>query len=281
MTGFPWLPMGTPLEGGTVSGRSLDSGPAWQLCEAGNGTVLLLRPGEGPAWLTSELAALDEAAGPLGRMEDLVYLPMPPGQRPRTLAGLALRQPPVGRVEAQAVTRALLAMTGRQRLAGWSTALFLPGPSIALAMAEAPDEDRRAVLVAVLSGGIGDGTLPVSRIAAANPLLDAGNGRRDHGLGAVRPCRPVRSPRREGFKLPGQPGLQAGAPRAGAGCATPPGRLRPPRRVSTGRRAPGGTARLRQELHRCQARRFPGMAAARGLGWRPSAAPGFTKRRAC
>lgn len=208
MTGFPWLPMGSPLRGGAVSGRVLDSGPAWQLCAAGTGTVLLLRPAVGPAWFGSEVTALDEAAGPLGMMDDLAYLLLPPGQRPYTVAGLALRAPPVGRAEAQAVARALSAMNGRQKLSGWSSALFLPRPGIALAMEEAPDEDRRAALVAVLSGGIRDGSLPPSRIAAANPLLDTATAAAVLDLvPAGRAARPVMSP--EGFLLPGQPGLQA------------------------------------------------------------------------
>ena len=43
---FPWLPIGTALPHGAVSGRLLEGGAGWQLCDGALGaTVLLLRYG--------------------------------------------------------------------------------------------------------------------------------------------------------------------------------------------------------------------------------------------
>ncbi len=203
MTAFPWLPIGTALPDGTVSGRLLDGGPGWQLCDAGPRTVLLLRPGAGPAWWAAELAALAEAE-PLGEVGGLLCLAQARNARPVTVAGLALRSPTMDREEAEALIGAIRAMTGRQPRAGWSSAVFLPRHGFALGIAEGLDEDRRATLTAVLSGGVSDGALSAARIVQLNPKLDVTLVQA--ALDLV-PHRAAGSP--DGFVLPGQPALQA------------------------------------------------------------------------
>ncbi len=140
----------------------------------------------------------------LGEISGLACLVMAGNARPLTVAGLALRSPAVNAEEAEALIQALRAMASRQPLAGWSSALFLPRHGFALGTAEAPAEDRRATLVAALSGGIADGTLSASRIVQLNPKLNATLIQAALDLALKRPAA---SP--SGFTLPGQPALQA------------------------------------------------------------------------
>lgn len=203
MSGFPWLPIGTPLSGDTQSGRLLDSGPGWQLCAAGRGTALLLRRDAGPAWWEAELSALAEAAT-LVEVDGLVCLLSPHGKRPYTVAGRALDTPAMDAEEAQALVRGLSAMADRQGSAGWGSALMLPGAGFTLGTADAPDEDRKAALVAALSGGVGDPALTAAAIVRMNRRLAASFVQAAlDGIAA----RPAAAP--DGFTLPGQPALEA------------------------------------------------------------------------
>jgi cell division protease FtsH len=216
MGAFPWLPIGTALPNGTLSGRRLEGGAGWQLCDAGQGgTVLLLRPGAGPAWWAGEVDRLVDAAGPLGAVDDVLCLACPRNARPHTVSGLAVRNPPVAKADALALVRAVLAMAARQPNAGWSSALFLPGPGWALATGEtAPGEDRRAAMLAALSGGLLDSVSP-ARLVQLNPRLDLATARaalelladlsQESGPAASGPAAPAP----EGFVLPGQPALEA------------------------------------------------------------------------
>ena len=203
MSGFPWLPIGTALPGNATSGRLLASGPGWQLCTAGSGSALLLRRSEGPAWWEAELAALTEVAA-LSEVDGMACLVSPHGKRPYTLAGRALDTPAVDHDEAQQLVRALAALATRQGSAAWGTAVVLPGPGFALGISEAPGEDRKAALVAALSGGIGNPALTPAAIVRMNPRLDAATVQ--HALDSVG-TRPAASPGH--FTLPGQPALEA------------------------------------------------------------------------
>lgn len=211
MTGFPWLPIGAPLPGGAALGRLLDGGPAWQVCAtaAGSRVALLLRRQAAAAWWTDELDALAAALGTgLADAGDLACVLLPGSARPTTLPGLALRTPALGQAEADALGRALAALHARRPLAAWSSALYLPDPPFALAMADDPADDRRAALVAALSGGVRDGAMPPARIAEINPRLDAaGVARLLEAAGTLSPARAA--PDAEGFHLPGQTRLQA------------------------------------------------------------------------
>ena len=209
MTGaFPWLPIGTALPNGALSGRLLEQGAGWQLCDGGpGGTVLLLRPGNGPAWWARELDLLAEAAGLLAAVDGCLCLACPRPARPHTVAGLALRNPPVDKDEALPLVRAVLAMAARHPGAGWSSALFLPGPGLALATAEAaPGEDRRAALLAALSGGIGLDPASPARLVQLNARLDLATARAALDLLATLPAAAAPAP--DGFVLAGQPALQ-------------------------------------------------------------------------
>jgi cell division protease FtsH len=211
ISAFPWLPIGTALPNGALSGRRLEGGAGWQLCDAGHGgTVLLLRPGAGPAWWAGELDRLADAAGPLATVDDCLCLACPRDERPHTVSGLALRSPPVGKDEALALVQAVLAMAARQPGAGWCSALFLPGPGLALATAElAPGEDRRATLLAALSGGIGEDAASPARLVQLNTRLDFATARAALELMADMPASPVSAVAApEGFVLPGQPALE-------------------------------------------------------------------------
>jgi hypothetical protein len=89
-----------------------------------------------------------------------------------------LRNPPVGKSDALALVRAVLAMAARKPGAGWSSALFLPGAGLALATAEAaPGEDRRAALMAALSGGVGLDAASPARLVQLNARLDLATAR--------------------------------------------------------------------------------------------------------
>ena len=212
MSAFPWLPIGTALPGGVLSGRRLEDGPGWQLCAGGQGgTVLLLRPDAGPAWWAGEIDRLAELAGPLTAVDDVLCLACPRDARPYTVSGLALRNPPVDKADALALVRTVLAMAVRQPGAGWSSALFLPGPGLALATAEtAPGEDRRAIMLAALSGGIGKDAESPARLVQLNARLDLATARAALELLEVVPA-PVASAAAapEGFVLAGQPALEA------------------------------------------------------------------------
>lgn len=237
MSGFPWLPIGSALPGGGVSGRLLDGGEAWQLCATLGGFALLLRPGEG-VW-QAELQALAAAHAPakVAGTAGLLCLRLASSARPATLDRLALRNPALGREEADALAAALSAMQRHQPRAGWSSALFMPDPPFVLATDEAAD-DRRAALVGVLTGGVRDPALPPRRIAQLNPRLDDATISRLLGLLADAPARhrPGPVPRRLHPAGPARPGDPAA--RAGARRPAPPAGLRPPRRGAARRRAP-------------------------------------------
>lgn len=213
MTGFPWLPIGTTLPGGAASARLLDGGPSWQVCGTGGGArvALLLRPGDEPAWWPAEIEALRAAAPALAEAGELLCLLLPTSDRPVTVQGLAMRSPALGPGEARALGDALGAMHRRNPQAAWGSALFVPELPLALATGLDENEDRRAVLVAALSGGVRDAGLTPVRIAALNPRLDvetvAGvlEASRGEGGGGVGGAAPAPS----GFVLPGQPALQA------------------------------------------------------------------------
>ena len=208
MSGFPWLPFGTKLPDGRVSGRLLDGGAFWQLCAAGgSGTALLLRAEQDvPPWWQRELATLDAmAGGALPTVAGYRCICLPPGEkRPGSVSGLALRSPLVDRVEALALAEALRAMARRFPDAAWESALFLADPPVALATAEAAGENHRAVLVAALSGGFRDPALPAARIATLNPRLDEATV--VAALDGATPAGHVLPP--SAFVLPGQPALE-------------------------------------------------------------------------
>ncbi len=209
MTGFPWLPIGTPLPGGVASARLIDAGPAWQVCAAGTGgrLALLLQRDAGPDWWAAELEALAEAAGPLAEVEGLLCLALPGSARPCTLAGLALRDPTLGRAEAEALATALAALQRRCPQAGWSSGLFLPEPGFVLATQADPADDRAAILAAALSGGVRKPGMTPTRIAQLNPRLDPATAALVlDALGAGAAQRPAPDP--DGFCLPGQPALE-------------------------------------------------------------------------
>ena len=211
ISAFPWLPIGTALPNGALSGRRLEGGAGWQICDAGHGgTVLLLRPDAGPAWWASEIDQLAETAGPLAMVDDCLCLACTRDARSCTVGGLAVRSPPVDKAGAMALVRAVLAMAARQPGAGWSSALFLPGPGLILATAEAaPGEDRRATLLAALSGGIGVDAASPARLVQLNPRLDFATARAALELLADLPAPSVSAAAApEGFVLPGQPALE-------------------------------------------------------------------------
>lgn len=214
MTGFPWLPLGTALPGGVALARLLDAGGAWQLCATGGGgrVALLLRAGPGPGWWDAELDALRAAAAgmTLGETGGLLCLVLPAAQRMATVESLANRNPALGREDAERLGAALGALRRRNPDAAWSDALFLPEQRLVLAGRLDGDEDRRAVLVAALSGGVRDARLLPERIAALNPRLDPATvsavlDAADGGGGGT----PGAAPAPDGFVLPGQPALQA------------------------------------------------------------------------
>ena len=207
---FPWLPLGTALPSGTLSGRRLEGGAGWQLCDAGHaGTLLLLRPGAGPDWWAQELDTLSDAVGPLDVVDDVLCLACPRNARPITIGGLALRNPPMGKDDTLGMVRSVLAMSARQPGAGWSSALFLPGPGLALATAEAArGEDRRAAVLAALSGGIGLDAASPERLVQLNARLDLTTARAALELLAGAPVASA-SGAPDNFVLPGQPALQA------------------------------------------------------------------------
>ena len=214
---FPWLPIGTPLPKGLLSGRLLEAGPTWQLCAAGAGgrAVLVLRPddvlhSDGASGWQAELDALATALGhPLDDVAGLLCMALPSRGGAVTVGGLALRNPALGRAEAETLATALIALQKRRPLAGWSTALFLEEPGIALAVADDPTDNRRAALVAALSGGVYDGGLAAGRIAQFNPRLDTATVAKVLAALAGPPAASRPAPAPEDFHLPGQPGLEA------------------------------------------------------------------------
>lgn len=204
MTGFPWLP------GGAASAQLLDGGPSWQVCGTGGGAriALLVRPADGPEWWNAELEAL-RAVTDLSETDGLLCLLLPSAARPRTVGDLAVRSPAAGKAEAEVLGRALGALRHRNPGAAWTSALFLLEQHFVLATGMDPGENRRAALVAALSGGVRDATLSPERIATLNPrlapatvaaVLDAAT----DGAGPTG-C----APPPDGFVLPGQPAVQA------------------------------------------------------------------------
>ena len=204
--------MGERLPDGGVSGRLLEGGPNWQVCAAGAGgrSALLLRAGDDPAWWETEIKELASAAGrPFEEISGLRCLLCPAASQPRLIGKLGLRSPALSRIEAEALGGALAALGRRRPVAGWSSALFLPELAFALATADEPRDNRRAVLAAALSGGVRDAGLKPARIAQLNPRLDTATAAKVLELaGAALPAASP-SPAPDGFHLPGQPALEA------------------------------------------------------------------------
>ena len=210
MTAFPWLPIGTTLPGGATSARLLDAGPAWQVCGTGGGSrvALLLQPGPGPEWWDTELAALHDALPTSPADGGLLCLLLPAASRPLTLRDLATRNPSLGPNDAKALGTALGALRRRNPTAAWASALFLPEHALVLATELDATEDRRATLVAALSGGVRDPKLPPERIASLNPRLNAATAAAVLETSESGPTSTL-APSPAGFTLPGQPALQA------------------------------------------------------------------------
>ena len=211
MSAFPWLPVGTRLPDGAALSRLSATGTGWQLCatQAGGRSALLLRP-EATGWPRTEadelLAALDR---PPASVDGMLCIMLPADTHPTTVHGLGLRNPALGRQDAEHLGHALAALRERNPQAAWGSALFLPAQRLALAGELDGAEDRLAVLIAALSGGLGDTGLTPERIAALNPRLDPATVAKVlevAGAPAVS-RRPAPSP--DGFTLPGQPALQA------------------------------------------------------------------------
>jgi ATPase family protein associated with various cellular activities (AAA) len=215
---FPWLPIGTALGRDAASGRVLRAGSGWQLLatDTPGATALLLDPDAPDAapWWADEVAALQEVLAcetttDGARTFCSCLIESVPGAR--TLGDLALRNSSIGPEELCCLLDGIESLRERHSNAGWEAALFIPGAGFLLGTREDPAEDRRAVITALLSGGVRDPALTPARIRQFNSHLtevEIDQALRRLGLapGTSRRAAFVRPP--EEFALPAQPQLE-------------------------------------------------------------------------
>ena len=215
---FPWLPIGTGIPGGGASGRLLRGGIGWQVIATNmTGQVaLLLDPGAqaAPPWWGDEIGLI-RATFPLNTVTDgyhaISLLAMQSWEAPLTLNDLGLRSPNVTVGELSELLDAVEALKARRPSAAWRSALMLPGRRHLIPTENDPDEDRRAVVIAILSGGVSTPVMSAAQIREMNPWLTeseiTGALRR---LGLATPVGRRKGEQRppETFTLAGQPGLE-------------------------------------------------------------------------
>lgn len=214
MATFPLLPLNTAVTGGlVVSGL---------LRELGEGQLLSLTPGD-------QVALVLPHAHEMARMWGQVFAPMQEADR-CSLLDMGGRRFWVARFDAADAPVAVSELPGRSSLhtarelralatalrsmpdSDWTRALYLPGQQIALPMAprSEPVARRRALAIALLTGGVGDPDMKVEEVRRYNTLL--GLSEIDdflRGLGLDDARTTGASTPDVDFSLPGQPFLEA------------------------------------------------------------------------
>jgi ATPase family protein associated with various cellular activities (AAA) len=122
-----------------------------------------------------------------------------------------LRNPSIGPAELRCLLDSIERLHERHAEAKWETALFIPEAGFLLGTDAEPEENRRAVIIALLSGGVRDPALTSARMRQFNPHLtgvEIDQALKRLGLAPSTPRRAasVRPP--EEFALPGQPSLE-------------------------------------------------------------------------
>ncbi len=217
---FPWLPIGTRVGGVMAAGdagigKVRAEAEGYQLLDSVEADTCVLLIRDTASWLGREKRAwLDREAGFRSvDFEDEVFWSalFPPEDAPFPIKSRSVRPelPSVG--EINDIASALVEMSRKAPMASWDEALYLPVFKRCLRTVETDQENRRQVIVRLMTGGIAKSNLSPTQIQAMNPWLTAGEiGEilQRLGLGATAPrsTAPVGAPQE--FSLPGRPALE-------------------------------------------------------------------------
>lgn len=211
---FPWLPISTDVVGHSV-GRVLAEGPGYQVVadRGSNDVVLLVRDGSFAAQFfpalgeTFHLSIAPVSFGP----ERILAAAFGEDAAPVRVGDLPLRTEFLNGGELARIATALARMAVADPEASWEDALYFFGPDVCLPIERDGAENRRALAVRLMTGGLSDLSLSPKDIARINRWITEPEVRMFFaalGLDTVASRRPPGSVK-EPFSLKGRPGLEA------------------------------------------------------------------------
>lgn len=210
---FPWLPIGQVIGEGLEVGPLRAEGSCYQTVAARGdaGSILLVLEG------TDAATHLEASAGePLLHVEflgrRLVAMGCSEDGTAIRVTDLAKRKSTISSGEAVGLLSGLQEMAGKYPGASWAQAVYLPEIPACLPIETVADEDKSALAVALLTGGVESPGLSVRQIQSFNPWLTEeeivefleGFGRR---RASDEDASPVPVPSGD-FSLPGRPELE-------------------------------------------------------------------------
>jgi hypothetical protein len=210
---FPWLPIGTQVAGRAV-GRVLSEGPGYQIVSARGSmdVVLLVRDGSPASRIAS--ASGDALVGLLATVdfgtERFLAGAFPEDARPVRVGDLPSRTDFLTGWQLARLATALARMASADPDASWEAALYFVGPDVCLTVERGGAEDRRALAVRLMTGGVADPSLSPKEIAKLNRWITEPEVRMFLGaLGLDTPAsrRPAGSAK-EAFRLKGRLALE-------------------------------------------------------------------------
>jgi cell division protease FtsH len=216
MTGrsFPWLPIGTDIAGRSV-GRVLSEGSSYQVVAARGsaGVVLLVRDGSMAAKaLSAASKALLRPLTPVSfGAERFLAVSFNEEAAPVRVGDLPFRVKFLNGGELARVGTALSRMAAADPEAAWNDALYLFGPDICVPIERGGVENRRALAVRLMTGGLPDLSLSPKEIAAINRWITEPEIRMFFAVLGLDTPETRRQPgaSKEPFRLKGRPRLEA------------------------------------------------------------------------
>jgi cell division protease FtsH len=208
---FPWLPIGTQISGHAV-GRVLSEGPAYQIIAArgSKDIVLLVRTSPSGSPMLAA-AALVQALAPIDfGTEQFLAAAFPPEAAPVAVGELPSRAEFLNGGQLARLATALARMAAVDADTSWEAALFFPGLDLCVPVAARAGENRRALAVRLMTGGIADPSLSPKDIAQINRWITEPEVRMFFaalGLDSTVTRRPAGSAK-EPFRLKGRPALE-------------------------------------------------------------------------
>ena len=206
---FCWLRVGHKFGDGSAVGRVVRSGPGYQVAVASDSTKNILLAEEGSIIYENLL----QLSGDTQTMESLsgrtvAILICPASSEIVRVGDLSARQILLAHSELQSLSIALGKMQARMSDAGWEDALYVSHLDICLATKRQTGEDRRALAVRLMTGGVGDAGLSKVQIRALNPWLT------EIDISEILNCfgistHPPRASGSQSFDLPGRPQLES------------------------------------------------------------------------
>lgn len=180
MTGtdaFPWLPIGYEVASGCAVGRLIQAQRDYQLVRAKDSaaTIFLIASDTALAASVKNLLRSYEKmnlyAVNFGDVQFFAVV-FDEDNTPTTIFDFIGRRQPITSTELVPLAEALVALADEQPNACWGDAIYFPGLRKCVATTDrGSGEDRLALVVRLLTGGIADPNLSSTQIHAVNPWL--------------------------------------------------------------------------------------------------------------